>query len=295
MVNEQTTNLAQCSSCSTRVSNKEDAIECEYCHKWQHFECCGLTKGEFDVMKRKNCKLTWLCSECKPKLLCMNGIEERVTTNLSTQMKTIMESMMEGIQEAIKTGIKSASTPKVIHRTDPPPVKSRAPKPNQPCDDLSHEGNGARNLIGTDQSQRESSSTLSSQVPCEESDPRQQNVKWTEVVKRVSQRIIGTKDNTRMMAAPRKAWLYVGRLHEETRAESIIAHLQEGGIMENVTCEEIDTRGRNKAFKVSFNFDDLEKTKDPYFWPRNVIIRPYRFPRRGPGLIPTTRTSVNSQ
>ena len=58
------TTAVQCDVCTEQVSNNENAIECESCNRWQHFQCSGLTREEFDIAKRRNCKLTWLCVKC---------------------------------------------------------------------------------------------------------------------------------------------------------------------------------------------------------------------------------------
>ena len=97
----------QCDTCRKQVNNNESAIECENCERWQHFECSGLTKGEFDVVKRKNCKLTWLCAECKPKILKTMDIEEKLTEKMKVQMETLMTEMRTSMGNILKAEIKS--------------------------------------------------------------------------------------------------------------------------------------------------------------------------------------------
>lgn len=297
MDHEKIAKTTNCDNCKTNVNNNDDAIECEHCKLWQHFECSGLTKGEFDVMKRRNCKLTWLCSDCKHKLLKMTDIEERVTGKLTTQMQVIMESMMDGIQEAIKQGIKAATDIKAKQRVYNPLAK-RAPLPPDSQAKKTNEstGNNTPNIPEANQMLSQEGTNEGHIKPCESQSHQEPNTTWTEVVKRRAHNIIGTNENnTQMKAAPRKAWLFVGRLHEETKTEDVIAHLQANNIKEEIICEEIETKGRTKAFKIGLNFDDLEKTNDPNLWPRNVIVRRYRFPRLEPGLLPTVRLNGNSQ
>lgn len=50
--------------------------------------------------------------------------------------------------------------------------------------------------------------------------------------------------------------------------------------MGQLECEELHTLGNKKAFKVGIPFDDLQITQDPEFWPKNVIVRRFRFPRK---------------
>ena len=73
------------------------------------------------------------------------------------------------------------------------------------------------------------------------------------------------------------AWLYIGRLQEETDIQNVIKYLKESRITGEIDCEQLETRGRNRAFKIGFDFDKLEEVNDPDFWPRNVLVRPFRF------------------
>lgn len=92
---------------------------------------------------------------------------------------------------------------------------------------------------------------------------------------------IGT--NTRMdediQAAQRYAWLFLGRLKEDTTADKVKKYLHKNGIQGNTICEEIESRGRNKAFKLGIPLEYLGEANDPNFWPEGVVVRRYRFRR----------------
>ena len=80
-----------------------------------------------------------------------------------------------------------------------------------------------------------------------------------------------------IQAAQRNAWLFIGRLKEGTRAENIKKFLQKKGIQGEIECEELRSRGKNKAFKLGIPYDYLEEVQDPLFWPKEIIIRRFRF------------------
>ncbi|KAJ9583591.1 hypothetical protein L9F63_022064 [Diploptera punctata] len=63
---------------------------------------------------------------------------------------------------------------------------------------------------------------------------------------------IGTKTtkNEDIQAAQRYAWLFLGRLKEDTTPDKVKNYLLNNDIQGNLICEEIASRGRNKAFKI---------------------------------------------
>lgn len=75
------------------------------------------------------------------------------------------------------------------------------------------------------------------------------------------------------------AWLFVGRLKSTTTAETLKNYLGKNGIDGDVDVEEIQTRGRTKAFRVGFRFSYQEKTESADFWPKGVLARRFLFRR----------------
>jgi hypothetical protein len=74
------------------VGHNDSAVECEGCNRWQHAECTGMTKGEFEIIKQKNCKLAWLCIDCKPRLLKNQDTEGQKLDTLTGKMQRILTS-----------------------------------------------------------------------------------------------------------------------------------------------------------------------------------------------------------
>jgi hypothetical protein len=71
----------------------------------------------------------------------------------------------------------------------------------------------------------------------------------TEPLKILPLRGTGGPQMGRLKAAPKTAWIYIGRLEESTTKEDIEAFLTDNGIAKIIDCEELQTRGLNKAFK----------------------------------------------
>ena len=77
------------------------------------------------------------------------------------------------------------------------------------------------------------------------------------------------------------AWLYVGKLARQVTLERLKAYLHKKG-KPRTECEELNTLGANKAFKIGFSMTHLAKAEESAFWPQGVMDRMFRFPRRYP-------------
>lgn len=118
---------------------------------------------------------------------------------------------------------------------------------------------------------------------------------WTEVVNRrrspkspliQTPTIVGTKHTSEatsaapdneLEAACHRAWLYIGHLHQNSTQEKLVRHLKKLNVTEILECEEIQTRGSLKAFKVGIPLRDLHNITNPASWPEGAIVRRYRF------------------
>ncbi|KAJ4448191.1 hypothetical protein ANN_10204, partial [Periplaneta americana] len=60
----------QCGTCDKVIKEEEElSLTCDgFCKNEHHKECIGLTQGEFDMIRRKNRKLSWLCDKCTDAL-----------------------------------------------------------------------------------------------------------------------------------------------------------------------------------------------------------------------------------
>lgn len=86
-----------------------------------------------------------------------------------------------------------------------------------------------------------------------------------------------------IMGAPRKRWIYLGRIAGDTSEEAISAYLSNLKTSENVIIKKLNTVESNFAFSIGAQNDDIYNLlNDKDFWPTGAIIRPFNFNfRRG--------------
>jgi len=90
--------------------------------------------------------------------------------------------------------------------------------------------------------------------------------------------IVGSgKDIKTISAAQRKAWLFVGRLDPEVKAENMYEHIKDIVAHENFSVEKLETKTKSACFKLSINFNEKDKLIDPTKWPEGVQIRRFFF------------------
>lgn len=82
-----------------------------------------------------------------------------------------------------------------------------------------------------------------------------------------------------LKAAPRIAWLFIGRLDENVTAEDLTQYVKDNGISRVMECMELHTRGPNKAFRIGVPFEEKDIAENAEFWPEGVIFRQYLFRR----------------
>ena len=94
-------------------------------------------------------------------------------------------------------------------------------------------------------------------------------------------------DGDVLLAAEKRAWLYVGRTSMSTTTESLKKFLTLKLKTEKITVEELNTENdvekSSRSFKIGFNFDLLETVENPEFWPHNIYVRRFRFFRGSRG------------
>lgn len=244
-----------CSICRETVGNNDHAIECEGCNRWQHLDCCGLTKGELDIAKRKTCKLTWLCAECKPKALQKLSTEDTIKIDILTaKVQELLDYIQNNLQKQIRQEITSAISEEMDKMQTRPTVikkpKSKAPKPPVLQEDNELQPSNSQVPEGESTEHQEIQSHPEEEDAIEEingQESEQENEGENEwMVQRRRRRIIvGTRNEgtNRIRAGERRAWLYIGRLHSTTTPEDIKSYLSENGISEHIDCEQLNNIG----------------------------------------------------
>ena len=310
VINEDPMDDAQsdrCDICKKMCKDNENAIECEGCNKWQHSECAGLIIGEYNIIKRKTCKLTWLCAECKPKLLRKPNTVEDTIESFTRRIEAVLDFMENKLEEKIRQEIR-VSLPGELEKLLPSPMIVRREK-SQPL--ASNTGEGTRDLSpkeneseqwrvdirGLQETEYREPPILDTKVPMEEevedeSEQTQNTTNeaaqlWTTVVSKRQQRqnrkiTIGTKqaEEDELQAAVKNAWLYVGKLKSSTTRDVLLGYLRRNGITGELDCEELQSKGRMKSFRIGVPLGFLNKVGNAEFWPQGILVRRFDF-RRG--------------
>ncbi|CAH0564878.1 unnamed protein product [Brassicogethes aeneus] len=148
------------------------------------------------------------------------------------------------------------------------------------------------NPVNTVSTRKKSTTQAPQATTKEEEEEEQEAVKtkdqnneydWTKVNRKPKRKIMrGTATtNHEFAAADRKAWLYIGGCKKGTESKQIIKYLEEKHQETSFIVEEIPKRSENKSqnmsFKVGFPLSLLEELNKPEFWPRDIIIRRFKF------------------
>ena len=88
----------KCGNCEQDFEENTAAIQCEgTCNRWFHKDCAGLKQGEFNIMCKNKCNLTWLCSGFKNVLQKTKHHEDLIrhlmakTEDMTTNNSVIVE------------------------------------------------------------------------------------------------------------------------------------------------------------------------------------------------------------
>ena len=75
-------------SCGNKVTESEEAVECEKCSRWFHCKCLSISKAALNALKKWHGTLMWLCSKCKETLKERDSITECLPkySKIETQM-----------------------------------------------------------------------------------------------------------------------------------------------------------------------------------------------------------------
>ena len=107
-----------CKICTKVVdsSPKSEAIECDYCKTWVHFNCSKLTRNEYDfLMNTPLTQVLWYCKKCKTDMKNGgNGQDDRISQNgakIDTFMNiiTTMQKEMTEIKQQMTKVVENTS------------------------------------------------------------------------------------------------------------------------------------------------------------------------------------------
>lgn len=85
-----------CVTCSRDV--EETGVECNWCYRWEHYDCAGLTSGEYTVLSNSSSKIMFFCTWCYKKVPFALKIESEAQSKqeiLEANFKTINTKLSE--------------------------------------------------------------------------------------------------------------------------------------------------------------------------------------------------------
>ena len=110
----------RCITCIKEV--EDDTILCQWCSKWEHRLCAGVSAKEYDLLSNSCSKIMFFCSLCCPKVPLVLKIDDanhsvssnyetlrEAITDLSTEIKNLKSSDNE-LQKNIKETTAALST-----------------------------------------------------------------------------------------------------------------------------------------------------------------------------------------
>jgi hypothetical protein len=95
----------------------------------------------------------------------------------------------------------------------------------------------------------------------------------------IGTRVEPNEGQTILQVSTRMASRYIGKLDAKTRKEDMVGYFQGNGINDEIECEELNSLSRNKAFKIGFPSSFAGTVDKEDFWPKGIVIRPFRFRR----------------
>lgn len=93
--------------------------------------------------------------------------------------------------------------------------------------------------------------------------------------------VVGSNDmSDGLQAAPKKAWLFIGKLLTNTTEDQLLNYVKKKIPNEEFSCTKITTSSTSSCFKLGAGYHLRQQLENPEFWPRGVIVRQYIFRRR---------------
>lgn len=279
---DEDTSTSNCGKCENNFKKEDISILCDgICAGWYHKDCAGLTNGEFEILKRKNCKLLWLCELCQKKTLNReeNKTKKEDETNLTQKIDSIMNFLTNQlgtvVEEKVKSMLEREGRITVIKehiRT----VNGGKHTDNGP----GSEGKTLAPVVLNRRGEQGKKQTEKDEEKVAQHQAARGNGGTKENEHGNANRKVDEGEQEELQAAEKIAWIFVGRLKATTNSEMVSNYMTKRGVREVIECEEIRSRGPNKAYKVGIPFGYLQTIQDPDFWPNGVQIKRYRFRRQ---------------
>lgn len=192
-------------------------------------------------------------------------LEAKITETITRHLQTMVETLSKNMKIMIREEIRNTGTADK-------PIKATPKEPTNI--------DGNQGIINDTNTAAEAKRQTTDRNDTSESEEEE----YEEVVNRRKRRrqrrtetLVGTLIDNEVQAGQQTAWLYIGRLSQQVTVDKIKNFIRRKNIEGNITCEELTTRGDNKAFKLGIPMKYLANANDPAFWPQGVIVRRFRF------------------
>lgn len=281
----------KCAKCDVAFTKDDNTVGCDGCPLWFHSTCTPLGITEAKALNSKKGNLLWMCEVCRYRLqtygLSKTSAEDTqvISENkknceeLKNKMDQVSETLMQKMSLLLETQLQQTEILTTITQR-PSVIRGKAPNP--PTTQHSNSEHNDNNNNGTKPQDQMPEKQVEHHTT--QSNGNEEHT-WVEVARRPPPRNTGIQGTRpfdtacNLRAADRKAWLFIGRLHPTTDAETLTFHLKDAGIQGEIECEQIETRGRTKAFKIGIPFEDRERATTPEIWPEGILVRRFSFRR----------------
>ena len=80
-----------CVSCNESVDG--EAVECQWCAKWEHMKCAKMSKPEYDILSNCTPQIVFFCSLCISKLPSV--LDQTSNVNINSKIETLQTQVTD--------------------------------------------------------------------------------------------------------------------------------------------------------------------------------------------------------
>lgn len=285
-VNRSGKNSKYCNVCNRKVVND---ITCGQCNRAFHPKCVNF-EGDSENQE------IWLCENCEviPDEVAsedFSGADPNMQIKFLLREKQLMARLLQEMQEKNifltekvtlleKELVKSKGSTCTAEKVAAPVVQTPSYASRAK---INKQVKMADTVINTDKVNNKNgdgnphkTETLESHKPEEPFHEVMSKKKKRKLLKS----IVGTSSKPNdFTAAPKKSWLFVGKVQNNIRPEQITNYLKEK-FPGHFECTLIKNNGYSACFRVSVPFELRDKLEVADIWPKGIFVRRYIF-RRG--------------
>jgi hypothetical protein len=274
-----------CGSCKLCIQGGEKTIKCDSdCLLVFHLRCTDIKEPAYKVI-REHPSIFWSCEQCSHEKRALSISSKQALERIS-ELVTKMDQLQRTVQEHDK--IIKENKPKVTYA-------SSIPSANKPKNDKSQianethdkDGKSKENNIGSKKTKwvgKKSNKSQNNVIENNEKEMQQNDsdAEFTPVVHNKSRKVKvfgtgGSGSSCTLSAITRKAHLHVWRLSKDTSDVALREYLENALDSKNVIVESLTTKRDYASFKVSVDFDLMDKVYKPDLWPKNTAVSRFKF------------------